>query len=981
MKKIIYSLIISVFLTATVFCDDNALFDVTSAIIEPNVLIIFDTSGSMDEKINTGSGHEKKKIRIAKQAIKQVINDYGATSRLGLMRFTGREGGEILVKCSVKEDYIVNGTLQLDNYKNFLKGKVNSLSANGSTPLAESLAEAGRYFEHKSSLFNTTGYTSGDDPFSTWCRKSYIILMTDGKPQFDDDTNKLSYITASSDYPKEDGNYFYDSEKPELHDVAAYLYDNDLRTGASYPGKQNVTTYTIGFSLTSGSKEVKLLQDTADRGQGKGNTSKADDGGVFVSATNPQELGDAFESFFNDIAEKNTTFESASTPISDDNKAYTGDDVYLSMFKPVSGGRWNGNIKKYKLNADNQLCSPSATGAGSPIIDSNGNVKDSAKDGWNSSDEADGGKVVKGGVGYLLKDRDYSNRIFYTNKGVEPNGDLAAFTADLFSDLEQANVDKITRKGAEWPLGDFNHSKPAVLSVGSGDAKERYIFAGSNDGLLHCFKDSNGNEEWAFYPENYSSRASDFENTTHNYFLDGSPVVSKDGSSTLLLVGERRGGNHYYCLDVSSISSPKYKYTHSTCAGAGGASNGGQSWKTPQAIKVKTGTNTVENVFLLTGGYDANYDSNSSYDNAKGYSVYAITQSNGTIVSGLNFDLNTLSSSKNSCVAAFASDTIDDGQDVMNIILAGDMEGNLYGFRDDDPVSASAELDGTWMEKHLFSITGAVGKKIFAEADFVVEPMRYYAAGNGNDAGSGTWQQINGEYIFFGTGDRADPLDTTIVNYFYCVKNDWKNTSLTIDKTVDNYPDLELDFRADASKPEDKKLFVDATDIEINQGAYSESTQKIVKHTGYFHNRGWYIKLEGQGEKCLSTPVTFDGVVYFTTFTPSAGSTSSTDVCVSASASGTTKVYAVNYKTGLPAFNLDTTNDTEDGEVLKNNDRAVEISSEMLSIPPSPKIIITENGPALILGPLSIPKDITGAGANIKLVKKDEISVIYWKIQ
>ena len=92
----------------------------------------------------------------------------------------------------------------------------------------------------------------------------------------------------------------------------------------------------------------------------------------------------------------------------------------------------------------------------------------------------------------------------------------------------------------DWKLGDLNHSKPAIASYGTNTS---YIFVGSNDGMLHCFDDSNGKETWAFVPKEQFSRLQEAYTGDHDYFIDGSPTIANiDGSPKIVIVGERRGG-------------------------------------------------------------------------------------------------------------------------------------------------------------------------------------------------------------------------------------------------------------------------------------------------------------------------------------------------------------------------------------------------------------------------------------------------------
>ncbi len=58
---------------------------------------------------------------------------------------------------------------------------------------------------------------------------------------------------------------------------------------------------------------------------------------------------------------------------------------------------------------------------------------------------------------------------------------------------------------------------------------------------------------------------------------------------------------------------------------------------------------------------------------------------------------------------------------------------------------------------------------------------------------------------------------------------------------------------------------------------------------------GYYINLAGQGEKMLSEPTVFGGLVYFTSFTPAHGN----DPCAQG---GTASLYGLKYTTGAGAL-------------------------------------------------------------------------------
>ncbi|NIM98852.1 MAG: VWA domain-containing protein, partial [candidate division Zixibacteria bacterium] len=184
------------------------------------------------------------RIVTAKKAVKEVINS-NEDVRFGLMRFDGTSGGQIVAE------------IPSDNKD--LNKAIDDLWAGGGTPLAETLEDAWDYF-------------SGGKSFKIdlWCRKNFVILMTDGQPTFD--SNDLSSDmkkdwdgdsggTEANGWEGDETKRYYGEGSDYLDDVAYYMYQNDGWT--SLDGDQNVTTYTIGFTVSN-----QLLKDTAFNGNG-----------------------------------------------------------------------------------------------------------------------------------------------------------------------------------------------------------------------------------------------------------------------------------------------------------------------------------------------------------------------------------------------------------------------------------------------------------------------------------------------------------------------------------------------------------------------------------------------------------------------------------------------------------------------------------------------------------------------------------------
>jgi len=148
-------------------------------------------------------------------------------------------------------------------------------------------------------------------------------------------------------------------------------------------------------------------------------------------------------------------------------------------------------------------------------------------------------------------------------------------TADI---IEWTRGDYVTdlrdREGRK--LGDVIHSTPVVVGAPSNftedesyqnfmslhENREKMVYVGANDGMLHCFESETGDERWAFIPEFALPILPTIADTSycHSYSVDLTPSVRdcKIGTQwkTVLVGGGRQGGASYFALDVTYPSSP-----------------------------------------------------------------------------------------------------------------------------------------------------------------------------------------------------------------------------------------------------------------------------------------------------------------------------------------------------------------------------------------------------------------------------------------
>jgi type IV pilus assembly protein PilY1 len=740
-----------------------------------------------------------------------------------------------------------------------------------------------------------------------------------------------------------------------LDDVAKFLYDNDLLSASSpgggkdtggtsydntdYP-KQNIITYTIGITSDNGGDVISafgqsLLARAADSTHGHGKSFLVSD---------DTHLEAAFDSIITEILATNSQYISPVVPVNRMNKTYADNGLYIGLFKPDGNypGLWKGNLKKFGFDTSGDILDRS----GNIATNSDGSIMDSAHSAWVDvgSGNPDGMQVDKGGAGAELLTQATrtiwthkygtgtgTGKIAFSTSTVNPSdlglcttsGDTTTTNINMRNDL----VSFVTASGnyaptstvspRAWILGDIVHSQPAILYDKTNN--KNVIFVGANDGFLHCFVDSDKGttsliddtiqELWAFTPwdllpglqylPSFNSTQYITPDTDHDYYVDGSPTMYQTSANNKYLAfGLRRGGmdlttkqastrkevaDQYFILNMNDYTSPSLAAWIPTTILVSGSTTQklGQSWSTPHYCKFRTGTTTdssgnkipvSQDVLLLAGGYDINQDSsNPGTNDTWGRALFAVNAEAGGLgqmtSSSVLFNYNYYNYPQMMyCMVDFTSyDNDSDGCE--DTIYAPSAGGDIFAFRN------TKQSGGTyaWSKMRLFNA---------ASSDGTTATLRkfLYAPGIVQDYINGAV----GDYVFIGSGDREHPSDTTVTNRFYAIKNTWPITwNDTTPLTDINLVDLSADNLQDSSVSQTVK------DNILNQLQTSS---------------GWYINLENSGEKVVSTPIIYNKVIYFTTYSPTSSSASGTDKCSAGTGTGTGRLYAINYLNGEAAF-------------------------------------------------------------------------------
>lgn len=790
------------------------------------------TGNYMNFEATTG-GLYQTRLDAAKSVVKELLNEV-ADVRFGLMFFNTSEGGYVKDECGTPNSVISD--------------HVDAISATTWTPLAETLAEAGLYFAGEASHFNSGTYTS---PIENRCQKNYVIIITDGEPTKDRNTllyGKTYYNSKRiGDYNKDgkelrsDGSVIAgDSDSTDfLDDVAGFLFNEDMHpmgAGTSFE-KQSIITHTIGFKITH-----DLLRRTAREG-----------GGSYHTADTATSLKEAFTHIISTIVEESSVFVAPVVPVNRLNRTSDGGFIYLAFFKPLQVGEWVGNLKKYALSETGEILDAN----GRTAVTSDGVIKGNSQSYWATA--SDGNDVATGGAGARIAAQTLRNFYTYTGTKADLTDATNAFVSTNTAIGVSAAQIEAVRNGvgdSQWPVGAIIHSEPSVVHYSK---TESAIFFGSNDGLFRCIDDANGEELWAFVPPGQFGRLGLLSDNNNDYYVDASPAISFGEkiadthlfAPKMLMFGERRGGSSYYALDISDRTKPKWMYAigsdHLTAGGALGETLG-ESWGTPLYRTIKGPGGFDVDAFLLPGGYDHQQDLEvpSSTDGV-GRAIFSVKASDGTVgpvnVNAKNFDKMT-----HSIVSIHAVDP--DATGITTRIYAADMAGQVFVLADD--ISIVSTSDGR--EAKEVAPSGVWDYK-----------NRLFKADQGKAFYSPVPADVDGiETLFFGTGNREDPLNKTEVNRFFSVRNTWLDDDLT-DSHLVNVSDPNGDY------------------------------EQLLKNM-----KGWYIEFAA-GEKVVSQAKVDAGIVYFTTYTPDSGSgVNANDPCAGTGARGQGRLYAVRAKDGKP---------------------------------------------------------------------------------
>lgn len=809
---------------------------------------------------STCSGLEKKLV-AAKRVITDLIQNVEGV-RFGVMRLRTKNpdtpGGEIIAPIGTDKSTMIDA--------------VNNLVYESGTPLGEQLYDAGQYYKGLP-LLRGQQFPS---PIQFECQPNFVILFTDGQQDYPMDVRKEATKRFTEDHAK------------------------------SLVGKQNVIVHTVAFGLAGDTAAIDTLQTTATNG-----------GGKFFEADNAIQLQIAFQEAINKIVSGTFTFASPVIPTT----STTGSTrAYVASFQSdISRPFWSGFLKAYQRDANGEV-----------PVDKNGVPLDSALI-WEA--------------GQLLSQKLADTRtVFTTVGGVKQDftKSNAAITAALLNAADTTERDNIidfirgidafdedldldVTEERAWKLGDIFHSSPVLVSPpiaplvdptydafkAANASRTTVLIAGANDGMLHAFRESDGEELWAFIPPDLLGTVKDLTEraASHSYYVDSSPIAAdiKIGGvwKTTVVVGERRGGGYYHALDITDTTNPTYLWSFTDAKIT-------ETWSEPAIGKVKMDDGTEKFVAFFGGGYDTGQNNNT------GTAFFVIDLETGQKLWEYYND-GSLDDRKYMNFSFATSPTLADlnHDGYVDRAYIGDVGGQLWKFDVSTPATLSGGLVDNWTGKRLFAADPSQPNPP-AVGEYYPEQAIYAAPALAFDDFRNLW-------VYFGTGDRNHPNNTS-TNRFYGIKDD---------TTMANGSVLTESSLVDVSS-------VNATAVQ-----------------------GWFFRLPAD-EKVLSAADVFNKIVFFSAFTP-------TNLVQCGSGGGKARLYAVQAGTGYAAIDFTT------GDALASSDSSQERATMIGSgIASKPIVVINYTGSTLTASVVTattneqLPSNPAPAPSSLK-------QILYWR--
>jgi Tfp pilus tip-associated adhesin PilY1 len=517
---------------------------------------------------NWYSYYRRRLFTVIYATAKVLVNVKGV--HVGFYSFDGRLIQPIL---SVG----VSGVDETDNLLNTLYGLYIHV---GDTAMRQALNNVGRYFDvddKDDGGIGSSPYWSAEDGGA--CQQAFAVIMSDG--YYNGSAPSIGNIDGDNNTDF-DGPPYSDDYMNTLADIAMFYYERDLASGLDdmvptspldSASHQHMVTYGVSYGVSG-----TLNPDNYDMRSGPypawpnpkdGDDEKIDDlwhasvngRGIYLNAKNPFDLVKAMLIVMQDIESRMGSASSVSV---------NGDELYKTLGANVMMYQstyhtdgWTGDVKAYEIDlVTGDVLTASPLWSASAQLDIQN---------WDSGriiatyDGVTGLPFRFDSLTVELKDLLDAN---WTTDGTNARNILNYVRGDASNEQQNGGSfrDRLHK------LGDIVHSSPVY--------KDGVIYTGANDGMLHAFDATNGDELFAYIPKLVFNNLKELKEPlySHKFFVNLTPdteliydLADADGLDNdndgtvdeademkprkILVGGLGKGGKGYFALDITAPSS------------------------------------------------------------------------------------------------------------------------------------------------------------------------------------------------------------------------------------------------------------------------------------------------------------------------------------------------------------------------------------------------------------------------------------------
>ncbi|WP_323751918.1 pilus assembly protein [Marinobacter sp.] len=829
--------------------------------------LVFLTDESADQQQNFANWYSYYRLRhfAARAGISEAFFDLPENIRVGYGTINSNYNN---VDGALYTNTVISGVrpftaTRRQQFLDWLQG----VNPSGSTPLRSALEDAGKYYsrtDNRGPWGNIPG--TNDTNSHVECRPSYTILMTDGiwngsNPSVGNADGSPG--PAHSNPDPSGTNYAYNVKSPfgdthsnTLADVAMHYWKTDLRTdldnkvptaGIDEAYWQHMTTFTIGLGVEGSINEADAFaaidneNTTINWPQPSNSSAKIDDllhaavngRGGFASAQSPEEFSQEIAGFLDTVIARAETSASAAAVSS----AVLQTDS-AGFFAGFRSADWSGTLVGYNFDQGLQIWDAeeqlrNTLPANRNIFTHNGTNAVELKtitdlsstqiaalnadpDNAGESDNLGSNRInwLRGDTNAHSRFRDRS----FTNESGET-------VQRLLGDIINANPLFVSNSnyGFSRLPGQEGTSYSTYRSQSTYQNRTKALYVAANDGMLHAFDTTTGQELFAYMPgELLSPRtgANHAEisqlissNYTHRYYLDGTPValdahIDVNGSKqwrTVLVGTMGAGGRSVFALDVTDPTqtdenSVLWEFSHPDLG---------------------YGVSEAEIARLPNGDWAAIFGNGYNGDD-QAASLFVVDLATGALIKQITTGVGGVGNS-NGLATPVLTNLPDQGA-ITQYAYAGDLKGNIWRFD-----FAGKNNSNSWSATKLFTAKDPNG---------VVQPITTAPRLTINPS------DLDELVLLFGTGSFIQSGDDTTdqVQSLYAIRDDLTQRNLTrgnlLAQTITEEKSVEV-ARADGSGN------------NIYTVRETSSNQLSNEH-------GWYLDLiyngDKTGERVISRP-------------------------------------------------------------------------------------------------------------------------------